>query len=117
MPPVGQNRSDGSGPCTADRYARPPLASAGKNFIAVRPRSASVSISVIVLLPASSGTPLASAASSSRGGEPGRDQELRARAGDRLDLLGGVTVPAPMTIPGTSAATRSIAASAARCAG
>ena len=79
IPPVGQNFSDGSGPAIDFRYATPPDASAGKNFSAVSPRSASRIASDTVLTPGRNGSPVVEARVDDRVGAARRHEELRAR--------------------------------------
>ena len=65
IPPVGQNRSPGIGPATAERYGRPPTRLGREELHRREPRSASRIISVSVDDPARTGRPVSSTDSSS----------------------------------------------------
>ena len=71
IPPVGQKRAPGTGEAIDFRRARRRTASAGKNFISVKPASRTVSTSETVAVPGRNGRPVSAIAPSSAGVEPG----------------------------------------------
>ena len=71
MPPVGQKRAAGSGEASDFRYAAPPEASAGKNFISEKPASSTAIASETVAVPGRNGTPDHCISRSSPGVVPG----------------------------------------------
>lgn len=68
---MGQKRASGNGPARDFRYAVPPAARAGKNFISRTPRSSSAITSDAVDTPGRNGTPDARRAASSVSVHPG----------------------------------------------
>ena len=80
IPPVGQNRAAGTGAPTALRNAAPPDASAGKNFISVKPASSTASTSETVAVPGRNGSPVSGHRVEQRGRRcPGRPGTGRRR--------------------------------------
>src|SRR3954466_15300768 len=97
IPPVGQNLSEGNGPAIDFRNATPPDASAGKNFSAVSPRSASFIASDTVLAPGRNGSPVSKHASRPASVQPGVTRNFAPASAACFACSGAVTVPAPMT--------------------
>src|SRR3954447_17584238 len=112
MPPVGQKRAVGTTVVSEERYAVPPDASAGKNFICVTPYSSTASASDTVAVPGRNGSPVSSMASISRGVAPGETRNAAPASRAALARSGEVTVPAPSVISGTSSAIARMASSA-----
>src|SRR4051812_10483905 len=112
MPPVGQKRAEGTTVVSEDRYAVPPEASAGKNFIWVTPYSSTASASDTVAVPGRNGRPVSSMASISRGVAPGETRNDAPASRAALARSGEVTVPAPRVISGTWSAMARMASSA-----
>src|SRR6478752_4497763 len=112
MPPVGQNRAAGTTGGSEERYAVPPDASAGKNFICVMPYSSTARTSDTVAVPGRNGRPVSSMASMSRGVAPGETRKDAPASWAALARSGVVTVPAPTAISETSDAIARIASRA-----
>src|SRR5688572_19873634 len=112
MPPVGQNRTFGSGAATEDNQRTPPDGSAGKNFSTGKPKSISMMASDTVEQPGSAGTGASVSASARSGEVPGltRNAAPASHARDTSSALS--TVPMPATTSGTSATIARSAASA-----
>src|SRR3984893_7273484 len=71
IPPVGQKIKSGKGAAREARYLAPPAGSAGKNLIALKPRSRSAKASDAVAAPGRKGTGDRTASSRRRGLIPG----------------------------------------------
>ena len=79
IPPVGMKRTWGKAAASALIVARPPLASAGKNFTVSRPRSRACMISLGVLTPGITGTPASWQRRTTARAEARRHDEPRTR--------------------------------------
>src|SRR5690625_1178998 len=112
MPPVGQKRTWGNGEASDFRYAMPPDASAGKNFISVMPVSSTVITSETVAVPGRQGSPVCDIAANSDGVAPGDTRKLAPASAAFAAWSGVVIVPAPTTMSGTSSAIARIASTA-----
>ena len=106
IPPVGQKRASGNGEAIDLRYAAPPDASAGKNFISVNPASSTASTSETVAVPGRKGTPESAIAASRVGVEPGETRNCAPASTASLAWPGDTMVPAPTRISGTSVGDR-----------
>src|SRR6476659_7577827 len=112
IPPVGQNRAAGTGEAFDFRIGAPPEASAGKNFISVKPASRTDSTSDTVAVPGRNGSPVPAIAASRAGVVPGETRNCAPASAASLAWPGVSTVPAPTRISGTSSAIARIASSA-----
>src|SRR5689334_24070377 len=104
MPPVGQNLASASGALTDLSQATPPDASAGKNFSTLKPRADSAIASDTVAQPGSTGTAASASAAARSAGVPGLTRYFAPAATDAAMSATRMTVPAPTTQSGTSAA-------------
>ena len=113
MPPVGQKRTWGKGPCRALSILMPPTASAGKSLTVSKPYSSASMSSPAPETPGMTGMSAAAAAWAKGVLMPGLMANIAPASVTALSWAALMTVPAPTTAAGTSRLMRRMASTAA----